>query len=411
MGKNLIINEKQLEKIVDHLLVERLGVPDFIMDSAKELYRIVSNKLKTLKTNNSEFHFSEEVNLKIGDIQIDELELDIQIEELDWYDGSVEMSSMGVANAYKFDERVLMKVQEINNTLEMYISFIVPPVWKSKDLYEKFIMDETETTSILAHELKHKYDKTKKKQDLIGRDADYQAYSRSNINFGVPIINDFMRYSYFIQAAENLVRPTEIATRMEMKGITKSEFLEFLKNDNVYNELVKIKNFSYDYFIDQLNEQMDSINELLLHIGEDPNSYNDEEKIKILLELVYINLVNEKVENFDRMTNNVNDIFSSLMSKFGLNMSSEKNKIRNKFINYVTKYKDREMAFFVNECERFNYIATKMIKKISKLYDLAKDDVSLTNESIINWELHMQLMEKKYGRRKIETDYKFKKKK
>jgi hypothetical protein len=301
-----------------------------------------------------------------------------------------------------------MKVQEINNTLDMRISFIVPPVWEPKDLYDKFIMDETETTSILAHELKHKYDKTKKKQDLIGRDADYQAYSRSGINFGVPIINDFMRYSYFIQATENLVRPTEIATRMQMKGITKSQFLEFLRNDNVYNELVKIKNFSYDYFMDQLNEQMDSIDKLLTHIGEDPKSYNDKEKIKILLELVYINLANQKVENFDRMTNNVNDIFSVLMGNFGLDIKDKKEKIRDKFINYVTKYRDREMEFFVDECERFNYVATKMIKKISKLYDLAKDDVSLTNESIINWELHMELMEKKYGRRKIETHYKFK---
>jgi len=32
------------------------------------------------------------------------------------------------------------------------------------------------------------------------------------------------------------------------------------------------------------------------------------------------------------------------------------------------------------------------------------------NESIINWDLHQQLMEKKYGRKKIETKLKFKKK-
>jgi hypothetical protein len=50
-----------------------------------------------------------------------------------------------------------------------------------------------------------------------------------------------------------------------------------------------------------------------------------------------------------------------------------------------------------------------MLKKISKLYDLAKDDDEV-NESIINWELHQQLLEKKYGKRKIETEIKFKKK-
>lgn len=50
-----------------------------------------------------------------------------------------------------------------------------------------------------------------------------------------------------------------------------------------------------------------------------------------------------------------------------------------------------------------------MIKKIGKLYDMAKDNDEM-NESIINWDLHQQLMEKKYGRRKIETELKFKRK-
>ena len=48
-----------------------------------------------------------------------------------------------------------------------------------------------------------------------------------------------------------------------------------------------------------------------------------------------------------------------------------------------------------------------MLKKISKLYAMAKDDEKeKTNESILNWDLHQQLMEKKYGKRKIETKYK-----
>jgi hypothetical protein len=34
---------------------------------------------------------------------------------------------------------------------------------------------------------------------------------------------------------------------------------------------------------------------------------------------------------------------------------------------------------------------------------------TLRENSIINWELHQQLMEKKYGKRKIETEFKFKK--
>jgi hypothetical protein len=38
---------------------------------------------------------------------------------------------------------------------------------------------------------------------------------------------------------------------------------------------------------------------------------------------------------------------------------------------------------------------------------MAQDDVQVS-ESIINWELHQQLMEKKYGKRKIETEIRYK---
>ena len=59
-----------------------------------------------------------------------------------------------------------------------------------------------------------------------------------------------------------------------------------------------------------------------------------------------------------------------------------------------------------NEVENFNYVANKMLKKLSKLYSIAKDDD--VNESIQNWDLHQKLMEKKYGKRKIDTTYKYK---
>ena len=39
---------------------------------------------------------------------------------------------------------------------------------------------------------------------------------------------------------------------------------------------------------------------------------------------------------------------------------------------------------------------------------MAKDDESQVSESILNWDLHQKLMEKKYGKRKISTTYKYK---
>ena len=63
------------------------------------------------------------------------------------------------------------------------------------------------------------------------------------------------------------------------------------------------------------------------------------------------------------------------------------------------KYEKNPTKFFEDEIENFQYIANKMIKKISKVYGLAKDDEQVS-ESILNWDLHQQIMEKKYGKRK-----------
>jgi hypothetical protein len=54
-----------------------------------------------------------------------------------------------------------------------------------------------------------------------------------------------------------------------------------------------------------------------------------------------------------------------------------------------------------------SYNANKMLKKISKLYAMAKDDTQVT-ESILNWDLHQKLMEKKRGKRRIDTEIKYK---
>jgi hypothetical protein len=48
------------------------------------------------------------------------------------------------------------------------------------------------------------------------------------------------------------------------------------------------------------------------------------------------------------------------------------------------------------------------MKRISKIYSLILDEKEQTNESILNWDLHQELMEKKYGKRKIQTKYTFK---
>jgi predicted CopG family antitoxin len=201
---------------------------------------------------------------------------------------------------------------------------------------------------------------------------------------------------------------------MKRKNITKSQFKEFLENNRVYKELLEIKNFSFDDFISQLKEQEERLDALLEHINDDPSNMTIDEKIKRVLEVVHIDLVNNKMDLFVEMTSHSSDNFLRMALDIGLlppnaekNIEGLKktNEIRQKFFNYAIKYQKNPTKFFENEFKNFNFVANKMLKKISKLYAMANDDEQVS-ESIINWELHQKIMEKKYGKRKIETEIK-----
>jgi hypothetical protein len=69
-------------------------------------------------------------------------------------------------------------------------------------------------------------------------------------------------------------------------------------------------------------------------------------------------------------------------------------------LKYVIKYENNPIEFFEDEIENCNYVSTKMLKKIGKLYAMAKDDEQPVSESILNWNLHQQIMKKKYGKKK-----------
>ena len=410
MKKNLIITENQFEVIVNNLLItEKLGVPENILDSAAILYDIIEQYLRGLNYESEEYMYATNVDLQIEDITLKRLELDVNVNVFDSYEGKAELVSMGVGSRFRFDNKILMKIIEDSNKIELTLRFGVSKNWVVSELYDRFTKDRVDTESILAHELKHRFDKFKKPKDLIGRDAEYQSLV-SGLEFGIPVINDFIRYSYFIQQAENLVRPVELASRMKQTNVTKDDFRNFLENDGLYKELSQIKNFSFEHLINQLKEQIDDIDGLLDHLNINTDNMNDSGKIKKVLEIVYNNLANEKINIFDKFTMDPLDgLFDSIFGGDSNEKGSPKENVRRKFINHVAKYEGREVQFFKDECERFNYVATGMIKKIGKLYDMAKDNDEM-NESIINWDLHQQLMEKKYGRRKIETELKFKRK-
>jgi hypothetical protein len=118
-----------------------------------------------------------------------------------------------------------------------------------------------------------------------------------------------------------------------------------------------------------------------------------------------------KFNEFSDYVNRSEDMFTQFLRAMGAPVDNNDDdvkldKIVLKFQNYVLKYKDNPIQFFKSEIDRFHKVSNQAMRKISKLYAMAKDDTEVT-ESIIDWELHRKLTEKKYGKRQIETDFKF----
>ena len=410
--RNIVITESQLR-----IITEALGVPDNILDAAEMLYNIVEQNLNKINSIKDEYQFKGKLKFEIGGkkkVKINSYVLTVYIEQIDDEEGVLDIVKMSVEGGFFFNRDTYMRENEPSTNLEFTITFAVGENWKPEDLVKKLQEEKEEHVSSLAHEIKHKYDKQVKQFSLIGDDAEYHA-TQKRATFGIQVIDMvFFRYLYYISGIENLVRPTEVASLIKQKNITKSKFKEFLNNNLTYKELVEIKNFTFNDFISKLKEEEERLDNLLEHINDDPSNMTIDEKINRVLEIVYIDLVNNKMDLFVRMTTHTTDDFLRMALDIGLlppnaekNIEGLKktNEIRQKFFNYAIKYQENPTKFFENEFENFNFVANKMLKKISKLYAMAKDDEQVS-ESIINWELHQQIMEKKYGKRKIETKYK-----
>lgn len=423
----IIITENQLKYITrglanhEDVITEAVGVPKNIIESGRDIYDIISKYLKSIKTKKNQYQLVLPIDITIDDLTFDSITVIINVEDPETLDADINMedpviASMAVSNKFQFDDNILMQLNQKNQNIELYINFVAPKVdWNPIEIYNSFTKNKSWTQSLLTHELKHKFDRQKKRLGLVGDTADYQTYSSQRLKFGIPVIDKFMRYSYFIQTAENLVRPTEIAVRMIENGITREEFYDFITNDEVYKELKDINNFTYNHLIKSLYNQIEYIDSLIEYAGEmDPKKMTDKEKVKYTLQLVYINLINSKLENFDNYFYSAKEKFDQMFLSLFPNMSNnmvnkQKENVRNKFINFLGKYEGRELDFFKDECERFNYETRKIMKKISKIYALIPDKKEETNESIINWDLNQKIMEKRYGKRPLDTTYKIKK--
>jgi hypothetical protein len=351
---------------------EVVGVPAGILKSAEQLYDNLLNALED--TNDMEFvfrgtfkeEFSFPTKFKINEMDITSVDVLVNYNVVE--NKEVELSGAGYMGELGVNYRRFMLIfMNEPNEVNLSMDFLIPNNREVvfEELIEYMYENKALITSSLAHELKHAYDSFKRPNRKITTQADYQANTTAD-GYGIGSFRKFYMMLYLATTIEQLVKPTEVASRMNLGNINQKDFLEFLLNDRTYNDFNDLRNYSMNELISDLLKQ-----EKKLRSIEQFKNLPQDEFINQLLKVGYINLTQEKINSVKEFVVRDND---RLLRKMGLDTPNMEYFLKQ--VNKYTKYANNPKDFFIKEIKFLNIIGDKMIKKLGKLYSIANEDDS-----------------------------------
>lgn len=357
---------------------EILGVPENILKSAVKLHQDILKQLSYERNEpfeeDSEFDTSFRTDLMINELNIKTVNLEVTLDFVNT--DKIIMGGMGYSPRYthRLDKFVSISLEDFSD-LHITISLYVPEdgeVTMSEII--KFLREEDKVIiPSLAHELKHSYDHFKKPKKPLYHSAEYGATSNFRA-FGIRPLGLFFHYIYLSSLTETLVKSTEVASRMELSGINKTQFLEFLLNDKTFKEFMELKNYTFEELVSELKKDIKTIESRLSESDIDiPN--NDYDVIKLILELGYVNVANDKADilNYILLSAETDPVLKFMEYLGGINPDSDKGRYFYKKLEDFSKYKNNPIEFYRKQIKMFNFVGNKMIKKIGKLYEMAQD--------------------------------------
>jgi hypothetical protein len=378
--------------LIKKILKEEVGVPSGIADSAKRLYLDLITRLKRKTiTGNSNFNLlfkNKDGKYSFADFKNFE---NIKIEfEFEGYDTAENPSHSGIlimGMGHQGEARLndlFDLVNVTNNTTTLSITLAIPTSISeitNKDVIKTLMDNQVMIVSSLAHELKHAYDAYKKPTEKLKNRASYSTYS--SVRTGIHEVDEFIYFLYFITTIENLVRPSEIYSLMQQGNITREDFLNFISSNTTYQTLKKINNFSVNDMISTLKEKPEVLD---IFISKNTNYDIPEDidkKIELFFNILYVELSRNILSRAHSML--TNNFFESL---FGV--SEEKQKFLDAYETEILRFKNNPLRYFEFQEKKFKFVSEKMMKRLSKLYSLAKPNpIKLVNKDPMTFEMRM----------------------
>ena len=372
-------------KKYSEFIVEKMGVPRNIVESATKLYELIIEQFIKIDSEHDlgtiasvmpnqtiEFKLKIPIKIVISDLEFSTVDFNISVYLNPKYK-NVDVISWGVSvNPTSHGDYRIIHDKSLVDSLNLFVNFISDSSNKISDIVTYLKSERSKTIGILSHELKHVYDKYMIGYELLADIVDYQTFASNRTGFDE--IDKFIYLLYVVSHTENLVRPSEIAGQIQSSDITKSEFKEFLEENRLYKELLEIKYWSYNKLKSDL---MKDIKTIRSRFDDIPESETDENVIDFVLNSSYESIVGKSSDIMIDILDLDNGI-KILMGK----IKKEDIDFYNSYISKRT-FKNKDEFFLFWE-KKLNFEGEKMIKKIAKLYDMCKDDNSNQLMSKIN---------------------------
>ena len=335
---------------------EKLGVPEGINQEANKLHRKLFKDIDELslyvvpKVNEETPEYNITIgmyNINIQDLKLKRVPFDLKL----IYHPEVDKPTM-VSASYSTNLRYSDKNDKISivpniDDSALSITIAVKDNQNLEDIVD--VIKNELTSKTIAHELMHMYDEHKKKIGSIVSKSEYTTFQ--SISSFPKLISDFLYLLYYTSYNENTVRPTEIYHDMLEKEITKSDFVNYMKDNDIITKLSNSEKFSMKEFKDKLNndkEVIETVDKMSNNGYDRIGSYADD-----ILNLLMINLINENLDTvrnilknyIDRSTSPFDMLFSSFMGT-----SSEDNEKADSFFKKIVKsymkYKNNHDKYF-----------------------------------------------------------------
>jgi hypothetical protein len=350
-------------------LVERLGVPEGILDIAEEIYPDIllsigdNDTVKMLE--NSSIYVNGDFN--INDFNFNRILFNYKIFEGD----DLEIIGMSQSTNSKLTNKYKLKTVPSDGMVELTIFISGPKSIKGLNIKDLLEENKKIVISSLSHELKHSYDDYKDSLGDVQLRSNYEVYTKER--FGVRPIDSFLERLYFTSSIESLVRPTEVASLLKMGNITKKGFYDFIKNDRTYKLLTELSKFNIEDWRNEIKEYIPEIIKFFKSNGvEGVDVLDEDEIVDEFLRVCYYNIKNWKVQK-------TYEIFVNREIERLIGFMPEKEQMFRKHLNKINRFGDDYKKYYEYEAKTIRYVADNLRKKIAKLFDMAKDE---KNESI-----------------------------